>query len=59
MRTHRCMFVTAVFEPQLMMYFDWLNASGSVPCREPIVAVYPATPAVAQIVRSSNEAPSR
>ena len=56
---HRCMLVTLVFEPQLMMYLLWTTASGSMAARVPSVMSQPAAPAVAQMVRSSSEAPSR
>jgi hypothetical protein len=53
------MFVTAVFDPQLMMYRAWTVSSGSMNARVPSVTSLPATPAVAQMVRSRSDAPSR
>src|SRR2546423_13555882 len=56
---HKCMLVTDVFDPQLMMYRLWRTASGSSIARVPRVMSQPAAPAVAQMVRSSSEAPRR
>ena len=54
-----CMFVTDVFDPQLMMYRAFTVASGSIVARVPSVTSHPAAPAVAQMVRSSRLAPMR
>src|SRR5688572_14043718 len=53
------MLVTDVFEPQLTMYRAWTAASGSMAARVPSVRSQPAAPAVAQMVRSRSDAPSR
>ncbi len=58
-KAHKCTLVTLVFEPQLMMKREWTTVSGSITARVPSVMWQPAAPAVEQIVRSSNEAPSR
>src|SRR5262245_26536618 len=56
---HRCVLVTLVFEPQLMMYRARTMVSGSITARVPSVTAQPAAPAVAQMVRSSSDAPRR
>lgn len=58
-RLHRWLFVFAVFDPQLMISRHFGTPIGSAPSRPaPFVTSYPAIPAVAQIVRSSFDAPS-
>jgi hypothetical protein len=59
MIVHRCMLVTLVLEPQLMRKRDCRAVSGSMTARVPSVISQPAAPAVAQMVRSSSDAPSR
>ncbi len=45
--------------PQMRIRRLLRNCSTSMPMAAPMVAVQPALPAVAQIVRSSSDAPSR
>src|SRR5579864_1337296 len=60
MRLQRWLFVLTVLEPQLTMKRQSGTDIGSAPSRpRPSVYSYPATPADAQMVRSSFEAPSR
>ena len=59
-RLQRWLLVCAVFDPQLMISLHRSVAIGSAPNRpRPIVYSYPWTPAEAQIVRSSSDAPNR
>ena len=44
---------------QAMISREWTKSSGATPIRNPCVAISPAEPALAQIVRSSRDAPIR
>ena len=58
-RVQKCRFEVIALHPQNRIRRLDTICSTSVPIDAPIVAVQPALPAVAQIVRSSSDAPSR
>ena len=58
-RVHKCRLETTGLLPQMRISRLFSNCSTSVPIAAPIVATHPALPAVAQIVRSSSDAPRR
>ena len=55
----RCGFDVRVFVPQRRISFAWTMSSGSGAMRVPYVTLSASTPALAQIVRSSSDAPMR
>ncbi len=57
MNGQRCTFELTTFAPQATMSRAWTIASGSKPMDLPTVALSPAPPAEAQIVRASRLAP--
>jgi hypothetical protein len=59
MNGQRCGFDVSVFVPQSRISFALTTSSGSGAMRVPYVTFSAATPAVAQIVRSSSDAPMR
>ena len=58
-RVQKCRFDAIGLLPQIRISLLFANCSKSMPIAAPIVAVQPALPADAQIVRSSSDAPSR
>ena len=58
-RVQKCRFEVIALQPQNRMSRLDAICSTSVPMAAPIVATQPAFPAVAQMVRSSSDAPSR
>ena len=58
MKGHKCTLELTMLAPQATMKRALTTASGSKPIDFPTVALRPAAPALAQIVRSSRLAPS-
>ena len=58
-RIQKCRFDAIALLPQITINRLLANCSTSMPTAAPIVAVQPALPADAQIVRSSSDAPRR
>ena len=58
MKRHRCGAVESGFQPQTTIVRACTHSSGSTSGEAPLVAIVPATPALAQIVRTSSEPPS-
>ena len=58
MKRHRCGAVESGFQPHTTIVRACTHSSGSTSGEAPLVAIVPAAPALAQIVRTSVEPPS-